>query len=175
MKDLLLPCNGTHTRSGINGILVAEVDHPQGRVQVANVHLDPLRVWTMEERFALPAQLLWRQGAIHRSEIKQVFDNLRPDLPTLVLGDFNSASQAAPNRLRALGFTDSFAAVTQNPDRAHTLHFTLLGIHAGRRIDYIFHDRNFETMASRTSSGQPSDHDPVISVLSFQEERRSDQ
>jgi exonuclease III len=76
-------------------------------------------------------------------------------------------AELPPGKLRALGYIDSFAAVTCNPQRNYTLHYTMLGFHSGRRIDFIFHDRAFETTESWLSSGQPSDHDPVVSVLGY--------
>jgi endonuclease/exonuclease/phosphatase family metal-dependent hydrolase len=151
---------------GINGFLLVEIDHPKGRMQIANLHLDPLRLWTTQDRLTLPIQLLWRQGVTHRDEVKQVMRNLRPDLPTVLLGDFNSTNHASA-RLSSLGFTDSFAAVTRKPGRSHTLHFSVLGFRTGRRIDFIFHDRAFETIESRVLPGKPSDHDPVISALRY--------
>jgi endonuclease/exonuclease/phosphatase family metal-dependent hydrolase len=155
------------SQRGINGFLVVEVDHPRGRMQIANLHLDPLRVWTTGQKLMLPIQLMWRQGSIHRSELRQVLEILQPDLPTVLLGDFNSASQAAPDTLRALGYIDSFAAVTRDPQRNYTLRYSMLGFHSGRRIDFIFHDHTFETTESRISPGLPSDHNPVVSVLRY--------
>lgn len=164
------PIRNTHflrSEQGINGFLFAEIDHPQGRIQVANLHLDPIRTWTFCQKLTLPIQLLWQQGSIQRSEIAQVSESLQPDLPTIVLGDFNRVSDAATSKLHKLGFVDSFAAVTQKPDNTHTLHFSILGFQVGRRVDFIFHDRSFETTESHVVSGRPSDHDPVVSVLYY--------
>jgi endonuclease/exonuclease/phosphatase (EEP) superfamily protein YafD len=91
-------------------------------VQIANLHLDPLRTWTIGQKLTLPFQLR-RQRDIHRNELAQVFENLRPGSPTILLGDFNRASDAAIDRLRELGFIDSFAVVTPGADRVPTLHF----------------------------------------------------
>jgi endonuclease/exonuclease/phosphatase family metal-dependent hydrolase len=150
---------------GINGFLFAEIDLPRGHLQIASMHLDPLRIWTTRQQLTLPLQLLWRQGDIHRAELAQVAKNLHPGLPTILLGDFNSASHTAPGQLRDEGYTDSFAAVTKKPDRTKTLHFRVVGINTGHRIDYIFHDKTFETISSRVFPGPPSDHDPVMSTL----------
>lgn len=156
-----------HSQRGINGFLFAEVESPGGRFQVASLHLDPLRIWTTRERWSLPTQLLWRQAQIHRAEVKQITEALKPGLPTMLAGDFNSASHAALDQLRKQGFTDGFAEVTSHPDRTPTLHFKLLGISTGRRIDYVLHDASFKTLESQTLSGPPSDHDPVVSLLSW--------
>lgn len=157
---------------GINGFLFAEFDHPAGRIQVADLHLDPLRLWTKKDRWMLPMQILWKQGSVHRIELEQIKTHLRPDLPTVIAGDFNSVSNVAPKRLREMGFIDSFAAVTQRPDATPTLHFTMFGRPAGRRIDYIFHDQSFQTLESKVLSGGPSDHDLVVSVLRFNSQTR---
>ena len=100
------------SRRGINGFLFAEIGLTNGSVQIANLHLDPLRTWTIGEKMTLLIQL-GRQGDVHRDELAQLFQNLRPGLPTILLGDFNRASDAAIHRLRKLGFIDSFAAVTR--------------------------------------------------------------
>jgi endonuclease/exonuclease/phosphatase family metal-dependent hydrolase len=152
------------SRLGINGFLLAEIHPRRGRVQIANLHLDPLRIWTIQQKLTLPFQV-GRQRKIHRKELTQAFENLRPGVPTILLGDFNRASDAAIDKLRRDGFTDSFAAVTAKPDRIPTLHFSVLGIRSGRRVDFIFHDRTFLTTRSRVLSGQPSDHDAVLSSL----------
>ena len=152
------------SRRGINGFLFAEIEHRGGRVQIANLHLDPLRIWTVQEKLTLPFQF-GRQRSIHRDELAQAFENLRRGVPTILLGDFNRASNAAIDKLREIGFTDSFAAFTPRADRIPTLHFSMLGFHSGRRVDFIFHDRTFYTDRSQVLSGQPSDHDAVVSRL----------
>ncbi len=152
---------------GINGFLFAEIDEPRGRVQIASLHLDPLRLWTTKDRLALPLQLLWKQAGIHRGELAQIERNLRPGPPTILMGDFNSADDTIPKALRQRGFTDSFAAVTPEADDTSTLHFRTLGMQFGRRIDYIFHDAAFTTVRSRVLPGHPSDHDAVVSVLAW--------
>ncbi len=44
------------SQRGINGFLFAEINHPQGRLQIANLHLDPLRLWTAKDILMLPFQ-----------------------------------------------------------------------------------------------------------------------
>lgn len=152
------------SKRGVNGFLFAEIDHRRERLQIANLHLDPLHIWTTKGKLTLPFQHR-HQRHVHRAELTQVFENLRPGVPTLLLGDFNRASDASIDRLRESGFVDSFAAVTPRADRIPTLHFSVLGIRMGRRIDFIFHDRMFYTVKSEVLAGRPSDHDAVLSVL----------
>jgi len=156
-----------HSQRGINGFLFAEVESPGGRFQVASLHLDPLHLWTARDKWSLLQQLLWGQGEIHRAEVKQITEALKPGMPTILAGDFNSASHAALDQLRKQGFTDSFAEVTPHPDRIPTLHFKLFGFSKGRRIDYILHSASFRTLQSQMIPGPPSDHDPVVSVLTW--------
>ncbi|MGV3658643.1 MAG: endonuclease/exonuclease/phosphatase family protein [Prosthecobacter sp.] len=156
-----------HSRRGINGFLFAEIDHPKrGRVQIANLHLDPLRLWSARDLARLPFQLR-SQREIQRDELSQVFAQLKPGLPTILTGDFNRVTQDAVNKIKERGFTDSFAAVTRNPDNVSTLHFSPLGIKLGRRIDYVFHDRHFQTVQSRVFPGKPSDHDALVSGVAW--------
>jgi len=156
-----------HSRRGINGFLFAEIDHPKrGRVQIANLHLDPLRLWSARDLAKLPFQLK-SQREIQRDELAQVFAQLKPGLPTILTGDFNRVTHDVVNKLREMGFIDSCAAVTRNADNLSTLHFSLLGLRLGRRIDYIFHDRNFQTIQCRVIPGQPSDHDALVSGLAW--------
>jgi hypothetical protein len=70
------------------------------------------------------------------------------------------------------GFIDSFAVVTPGADRVPTLHFSILGFRSGRRVDFIFHSSAFRTIQSTVFRGQPSDHDALASVLSFNENTR---
>ncbi len=154
------------SRKGINGFIFAEVEHPRGRVQIANLHLDPLRLWSARDLAMLPLQFR-QQRSIQRAELIQAFAHLKPGMPTIVTGDFNRVGNDAVNKLRGMGFTDSLAAVTNNPDSLSTLHFSLLGLRLGRRIDYIFHDNNFQTAHSKVLPGKPSDHDVLVSGLAW--------
>lgn len=155
------------SRKGINGFICAEIDHPQGRVQIANLHLDPLHLWTARDLTMLPFQFR-RQRDIQRDELRQVFAHLKPGMPTILTGDFNRVGHDAVNTIRELGYVDSFGAVTRNPDSLSTLHFSLLGLRLGRRIDYIFHDRHFRTAHSQVLPGRPSDHDVLTSRLEWE-------
>lgn len=155
------------SQHGINGFLFAEVLSPGGRFQVASLHLDPLHVWTTREKWSLPMQLMGGQDDVHRREVRQIVKALRPGMPTILGGDFNSVSGAPIRELQKLGYTDSFAKVNQHPKQTHTLHFKLFGFSTGRRIDYILHDSSFQTVQSQVFPSAPSDHNGVVSVLSW--------
>jgi endonuclease/exonuclease/phosphatase family metal-dependent hydrolase len=155
------------SQHGINGFLFAEVHSPSGKFQVASLHLDPLRIWTTREKWSLPMQLMGGQDDVHRREVRQIVKALRPGMPSILGGDFNSVSGVPIREFQKLGYTDSFAKVNQHPNQTHTLHFKLFGFPTGRRIDYLLHDSSLQTMQSQVFPGAPSDHDGVVSVLSW--------
>ena len=70
------------------------------------------------------------------------------------------------------GFTDSFAALHANADQHPTWHWPLGRTEARLRIDYIFHDQNFETRISRTLCDTGSDHCLLVNELRFAGVRR---
>ncbi|GEP40932.1 hypothetical protein BGE01nite_02230 [Brevifollis gellanilyticus] len=149
---------------GINGFMFAEALHHDRQVQIANLHLDPLHLWTLADLATLPFQFR-RQRHIQRDELAQALKNIQTGKPTILIGDFNRVGDHAIDQLKARGFVDSFAETDANPDTTFTLHFHLLGIHFGRRIDFIFHDFHFRTLGSVVVPGEPSDHDALISHL----------
>lgn len=152
---------------GGNGFLLAELQIGDRRLQVANLHLDPLKSWTWGLRLSLPWQWL-RHGSVHRRELAQVFAELRPESATLIVGDLNSyGSDAAPDALRARGFVDSFASVAGPKDETVTHRFSLAGVEFGERIDFIFHGPDLRTLDSHIIAGPPSDHDLVVSTLEW--------
>jgi endonuclease/exonuclease/phosphatase family metal-dependent hydrolase len=150
---------------GINGFVFAEVQVGGRRLQFANVHLDPLRLWTIGGIVALPYQLCCGHRQIQRAEVAQIAAHLRPGVPTIVAGDFNNTDDHALEEFQRMGYVDTFAAIASKPDGVPTLHIRLLGLRLGRRIDFILHDKQFGTLDSHLVSGRPSDHDAVVSVL----------
>jgi endonuclease/exonuclease/phosphatase family metal-dependent hydrolase len=150
---------------GINGFVFAEVEVGARRLQFANVHLDPLRLWTIGGIVTLPYQLCCGHRQIQRAEVAQIAAHLRPGIPTIVAGDFNNTDDHAIEEFQRMGYVDTFAAMARKPDRLPTLHIDLLGLHFGRRIDFILHDKQFGTLDTYLVPGRPSDHDAVVSVL----------
>ena len=152
---------------GLNGFAFADIEFDGRQVQVANLHLDPIRAWTLAYKLTVPWQMLW-QGARHRSELAQVSAELRPMVATIVLGDLNTiASMAAPEELSRWGLVDSYAAIHSSGEKLATHRAAILGIPIGRRIDFIFHSREFQTVDSELVPGEPSDHDLVRSTLEW--------
>ena len=153
--------------AGGNGFVFAALEIDGRTLELANLHLDPIKTWTLRYELTLPWQLL-RQGAVHRRELAQVFDELPGAAGTIVVGDLNSyASDAAPDALRARGLVDSFLAVAGDADDGSTHHFEIAGLRVDGRIDFVFHTPDLHTLDSRILRGGPSDHDPVVSTLEW--------
>jgi endonuclease/exonuclease/phosphatase family metal-dependent hydrolase len=159
---------------GLNGFAFAEIELGGRRVQVASLHLDPIRAWTFAYVLTLPWQMLW-QGSRHRRELAQVWAELSPAMATIILGDLNTnASMAAPRELSRWGLVDSYAAVHSNERRVATHRAEIFGISVARRIDYIFHSREFRTVDSERIPGEPSDHDMIRSTLEMSVQQPSE-
>lgn len=160
------------SRLGINGFTFAEVTVGPRRLQFANVHLDPLKLWTIGGIVTLPYQLCCGHQAIQRTELAQIVARLRPGVPTIVAGDFNRTGNQTIEALEKMGYADTLAPFARKPNAIPTLHTRLLGLRLGRRIDYILHDNQFRTLDSRVVPGHPSDHDAVVSVLCWPRRNR---
>jgi endonuclease/exonuclease/phosphatase family metal-dependent hydrolase len=153
---------------GMNGFLFAEFEFQNQRIQIANVHFEPLQTWNWKGKLSLPWQL-WRQPATHRAELSQVFASLLKGRPTILLGDFNRATDGAIELVRKMGFVDSFAEVRADANEVATVNYSFLGMRMGKRIDFVFHDSSFRTAGSEWVAGGPSDHDAITSVLLLNE------
>jgi endonuclease/exonuclease/phosphatase (EEP) superfamily protein YafD len=158
-------------KHGLFGTWIGETELGGHRLQIAVVHLDP--VW-FRKGDGLRAMLegFQKTEAVHAREIGYVHDNLSANLPTLIVGDFNSMSTfAAPTFLCQNGFIDSFASVTEYPDNHPTWRWPTKHLELAARIDYIFHTGHLETIESTILDGGASDHRLVVSRLRW---RRTD-
>lgn len=152
--------------AGINGTGYAVVEVKGRLIQVVNVHLTPGGFGFGGVRGA--GKAVRDMEATHALEMEELFKNVNPSSPTLVMGDFNSLSeQTAPTFLRERGFIDSFASVTPYPDVYKTIHFRWRGVELGMRIDFLFHTPHFTTKESRVIRKGGSDHSLVVSALDF--------
>lgn len=136
-------------------------------VRIVNVHLTP---------FGIPADggLLEAMAAVskveeqHAAEITAILNSIDPAVPTIICGDFNSLSTfKAPKMLAESGFTDSFAAVHDEPDKHVTWEWPTRPLPLRLRIDYVFHSSHFETVESTVVERTGSDHFLLVSELKF--------
>lgn len=160
-----------HERSpvGANGWSLAEVAPGARRLQIAAVHLDPLPLRTPLDWLRLPWSRA-HQRETQTREIEAVLRALAATAPRIVMGDFNGESDAPPaQRLLRERMIDAVAARQDDADARATIDFPVLGIDLGRRIDFVFHDPELETLAARHVDAPSSDHDAILAVLRWRE------
>jgi endonuclease/exonuclease/phosphatase family metal-dependent hydrolase len=158
-------------KHGIFGAWIFELTVGDQIVQLANLHLEPIRPPEPGKLLTI-FKVFEETEQIHAAEIGWIFEHLGPELPTVIAGDFNSLSiGAAPKYLRDKGFVDSFAAVNNSPDSQPTWRWPTRWLELSGRIDYIFHSPHFKTIDSRIDKETTSDHSLVVSRL---ERRRSE-
>ncbi len=152
-------------RAGLFGFYGATYRLGDQDVRILNVHLTPFVI-------ARGSGLREAMGALmateekHRQEIEAVLAAVDQEVPTIIVGDFNSLSGfEAPRRLVAAGFVDSFAAVHADADTQPTWRWPTRPLPLALRIDYIFHSQHFRTLSSEIIQLGGSDHFPVVSEL----------
>lgn len=97
-----------------------------------------------------------------------------PDLPSVVLGDFNADEHSDPLEiLRAAGFRDSFRDLHPDEKDVQTVHH-YFDFSGERKIDYIMCDRHWRVMSSEIvrepAAGRlPSDHFPIVADFVLQQ------
>ncbi len=132
------------------------VDSDLGRVQFLNVHLYPpvlrhRRGWW---------RAYFESQKIHREEIEGFAEALDPELPTVVLGDFNEdAAGPAVKWLQARGLSLALS------ERAPTWRWeTRLGtIHW--ELDHVLHGPRLRTVSAKVVEAGSSDHFPIVATF----------
>ncbi|NQT36646.1 MAG: endonuclease/exonuclease/phosphatase family protein [Planctomycetes bacterium] len=154
-------------RHGLFGIWIGQVELGGRRLQVVNVHLQPALL--SEKMNILQAmKALGDMESVHQKEIAAIHASLDPEGPALVAGDFNSTADLAAGKfLAGKGFVDSFASVTEQPEKHPTWRWPTRHLALTARIDHIFHTRQIETIASRVIAKGASDHYLLVSRLQW--------
>lgn len=128
------------------------------RLAVFNTHLDHESQSARERGAALIAERIARFG---------------PELPVLVLGDFNAGEDnAALGRLRTAGFVDTYRAIDPDPAGDGTFG-GFAGDSSGAKIDYILARGDWvvesaDILRRRGGTRDPSDHFPVVARLKME-------
>jgi len=152
-------------RDGLFGTWYATAEVGGRALRLVNVHLAPIRA-SSGDRPAAWLRAVAAMEKVHAREIARVFERVDATLPTVVAGDFNSASaQIAPSFARDHGLVDSYAAAVGDADAHRTWHWQVRGQDVGFRIDYLFHSPTLETTTSRIIESRGSDHHLVVSRL----------
>lgn len=152
---------------GVFGVQIGVFEIDGHQVQVANLHLQPLALSPRTGPVAF-LKAIGKAEKVHGVEIEAIHGSLAQDVPTVVLGDFNSlALFKAPLFLQRNGFADSFASANDDANNHATWEWqTRYGKISGR-LDYIFHDASFRTRTSRIIRNNSSDHFLLVSELQF--------
>ena len=94
------------------------------------------------------------------SQIEKVMEEVaRSPFPVVLTGDFNDAPVSYAYQTVKKQLTDSFT------EAGNGIGNTYIGAFPSFRIDYIFHDDNFEAHQYNTMSEKHSDHHAITSVL----------
>ena len=124
-------------------------------------------------RFAAFNTHLDRWGSLARLEATRLIlarVGLAPDVPSVVLGDFNAEEDSEPlETFRGAGFRDTFRDIHPGAVDVQTVHH-YVKLSGGQKIDYIMCDRRWEVTAAEIirepAAGRlPSDHFPVVAEL----------
>lgn len=172
------PLDGFEASIHVNyAICIAEIGGQ--RVQIANVHLSPMSV---SEDVSL-ISLLTEFGKLdtkHVDELRGLLRDLDEDVPSIILGDFNSVDGSkAVALLLENGYVDCFAASNegktikptwqlsrmQNVERKGGQGETGPRIPVALRLDYIFVSEELRPTSCTVRPGGGSDHFPVNSLI----------
>lgn len=139
---------------------IVEAETPAGPVQIANLHFRALiadrggRAWGY---FSIPR--------LHVREMNAILDVLTPDVPTLLIGDYNG-NENDPGVWRAV--CAGFADVLPGFDRdSPTWWGRLWKLPISARPDHILCSRHFRADAAQVLNSGGSDHCPVRAELTL--------
>lgn len=100
--------------------------------------------------------------------MERLVETLPDDTPSIVLGDFNSLPASNVAKLLAgQEFIDSYEAVTPAAQREHTWQWQTRAATWAFRLDYLYHDPALRTHACEIVRSDGSDHDLLVSTLSW--------
>jgi len=148
---------------------IIQSDTPIGKVQFLNLHLRP----PMGANAAVPWPGEFIKSKNQRlNDLLHWYPNLNPDLPTIVLGDFNEShsglySGKACVWLEKNGYID---AIKQFDPNTNTWEWPLYLITLRAQFDHIFYDKtNLICTDAKVVVGGASDHFPIVATLSTNE------
>lgn len=129
-----------------------------GPVQVINVHLRP--PYSDSGSFV---RGYFTTGNERLREMERFYQAREPQLPTLVLGDFNDREHSAVVRwLEGKGLTN---ALSQFDSYSPTWKWQTSVVTLKRRMDHILYSPDFDCAAARVIPAGASDHFPVEALL----------
>ena len=140
---------------------IVAVQTSQGVVQVMNTHLIP--PLNKQSSVGFMANSLFNTLPNRKREIAYLYQQLRQDWPTLVVGDFNEeANGVAADFLRHHGFQD---VLVQHSKKTYTWCWSLLGVlHISAKLDDVYYKpiSRFTVLQAQVLHQGSSDHYPVV-------------
>jgi len=130
---------------------------PLGRVQVLNVHLRPP---VSDSGSWVSGYFTTRDDRVR--EMERFFQKRRPELPTLVVGDFNDSPNSPVLKwLEEQGMMNALPAF----DRSPTWQWRTSLLTLSRRMDHVVYSRELHCCSARVLREGASDHFPVEAVF----------
>lgn len=156
--------------AGLFGFYSARLRLADDTLHVIGVHLAPFQV-RRGGGIGDAMTALSRTEEIHAIETAAVLKEVDPQVPTVIVGDFNSLSTFhAPKELAEFGFIDAYASVHKDADAHPTWHWPTRPLPLALRIDYIFHTKHFTTTEAAVIRREGSDHSLVLAELELAEQ-----
>lgn len=151
------------TSIGWHPVWIIVTKTAQGKVQIANVHLNPPLV--SEGNLGIFAHAVYTTGGKRRQEAKFIYAHLQKSLPTIIAGDFNEGDLGyAVKWLGKKGFSDA-TAVAKN--RLHTWEWSIGWINFHDRYDRVFFNKSLTLHNFQVVHWGSSDHYPVVADFSI--------
>jgi endonuclease/exonuclease/phosphatase (EEP) superfamily protein YafD len=145
------------------------LDTPIGQVQTLSVHLRP----PVDDQGRFGVGPYFSTKTIRLKELQELCAHLEPDVPTLILGDFNEKDGGpALTWLRAQGFTD---ALREFDRRSPTWRWQTSTVTLRARLDHVFHSGHLYALEARVIPKGGSDHFPLLAVLEARRAKRPDE
>lgn len=133
-------------------------DTPAGPVQLLNVHLRP----PVSDSGSWVSGYL-TTGDDRRAEIERFCAHLSPDLPAIVLGDFNEGDDGDALRwLADQGYTDALREFDRD---THTWAWRTSVTELRRRLDHVAYDARLRCYRAWVERAGGSDHFPVLATF----------
>lgn len=146
------------SETGWFGAWIIAFETPVGPVQVLNVHLKP----PVSRRGSWVAGYFTTRDD-RRREIEHFYKACDPNLPLIVLGDFNDSPGSAS--VRYLKRKRLQNALPQFDRCTPTWHWPTRLLTLRRRMDHILYSPQLEATSARVTPTGPSDHFPVEAVF----------
>ena len=137
---------------------------PASPVQILNLHLQP----PANERGSITVSSYLTSGSKHLAEIKRFHKDLQPDIPTLIVGDFNEEDDGdAISWLEEKGMTN---ALPEFDRKSKTWRWRVGLVTLRKRLDHIVYSPGIRCYGANVLKAGASDHLPVVAVFGIQEE-----